>query len=557
MLVELAVENLAILERAEVRLADGFTVLTGETGAGKSLLVDALQLALGERADSDLVRAGSSRATVAASFDLRAHPDLRAQCEELGIPLEDGRLRVQREVMAEGRSQCRVGGRLVPVATLRRLGLRLVDLHGQHDHQSLLAPERHLDFLDGWIGEPAHEGRAAVAEAVAELGEARRRLAALRSGLRDRAQRIDLLTYQLQEIEAIAPQPGEMEEQEALLSRLKYAERLAQAAFGALGEIADEEGAARDRLGSALKALEEVVRFDPGLEEALGPLRDAYYGLEEATLSLRGYAEALESDPARLEETAGRIDALRRLRKKYGEDEAAVLAHAERAREELDVLSDAEANLESLEAEVASASERVRAACEGLSALRAASAVTFADRVQAELRDLAMDRAVFSVRIEPKEPEADGADRVEFDFTANAGEPPKPLSRIASGGEISRVMLAIKCASAGRAGVPTLIFDEVDTGLGGRAAAVVAKKLEELARHVQVLSISHLPQIAARASAQFRIEKQERGGRVVATVTPLSADERVAEIARMLAGEAVTDSALANAREMLSGSHVL
>jgi DNA repair protein RecN (Recombination protein N) len=554
MIVELTVENLAIIERSHLSLGPGFTVLTGETGAGKSLLIDAIELALGERADTELVRTGARSATVDVVLDLSARPEVLAKCLDLGIPIEDGALFIHREVFAEGRSQCRIAGKLAPVSQLRLLGQYLVDLHGQHDHQSLLDPERHIGFLDLWIGQPATDLLTKVQQAFEQADEARKRLNSLRAGLRDREQRLDMLRFQIGEIEAVSPAPDEMPDLESQLGRLKYAEKLSLATASALAGLTDEEGCAQDKIGIAVKTLEDAVRFDPALEDILIPIRDALYQLEEASHSLREYNETLESDPARLEEVAGRIDSLKRLRRKYGDDEQAVLDFLEQSRQELVLLEDSEASEDELVQRVEQASQQLRDACGQLTYLRKERAKVFGDLVQTQLRDLAMDRALFSVEFRPKEPQADGADQVEFYFSANAGEPPRPLSKIASGGEISRVMLAIKTALAGKAGVPTLIFDEVDAGLSGRAASTVAAKLEELARHYQVVVITHLPQIASRADTHYRIEKVEQQGRVITQVRPLSLLDREEEIARMLTGERITQTALANARELLSGS---
>lgn len=552
MIVELTVENVAIIERAQIGLGPGLTVLTGETGAGKSLLVDAIELALGERADSDLVRSGASRAGVTAVFDLSGLPDLRDHCERLGLHLEDGALFVQREVFAEGRSQCRVGGRLAPVAALKSLGQMLVDLHGQHDHQSLLHPDRHGGLLDAWIGLPAEDLRHEVAQSFAAFEEAKRRLASLRQGLRDREHRLDLLRFQRKEIETVAPEVGELEALEAQLSRLKHAEKLSHTALGGLSRLDDDEGCARDRLGETVRSLEDALRLDPGLADVLEPLRQALYLMEDGVRALRLYADGLELDPAAIDEVAGRIDQLRRLRRKYGEDEAAVLAFLDDVRKELETLEEGEANEEELGIVVEAREAELLDASARLTATRMARSAEFSERTQSELRDLAMEKATFNVRIEPKPVDATGGDRIEFFFSANAGEPERPLAKIASGGEISRVMLAIKTALAGKAGVPTLIFDEVDAGLSGRAAAVVGRKLEALARHYQVVAISHLPQIASRALTHFRIEKREEAGRVITGVRALTGDDRVVEVARLLAGETITESAMANARELLA-----
>ena len=554
MIVELSVENLAIIEKAQISLGPGLTVLTGETGAGKSLLIDALELALGERADTELVRDGSPRANVSVVIDLSDQKDLVKRCEEEGLTLEDTSLFIQREVYAEGRSQSRIGGKMAPVSALKHIGALLVDMHGQHAHQILLDPERHLSYLDSWIGQPAFELLAQIAAAYATTEEARRKLAILQSSMRDREHRLDLLRFQVNEIEAVTPLVGELEELESQLSRLRNAEKLSTTALAALQGLQEREGSAMESLGSAVKALEESARLDATVEPVLELLRAAYYSLDEGVRSLGAYAEKIESDPFVLEEAAARIDSLKRLRKKYGEDEAAVLAYLAKAKDELGTLEDSESSEASLAEVVRVAEAALLNLCADLSLLRHERADDFASLVEKELHDLALERAVFQARVASKQPSLDGADKVEFFLSANPGEQPRPLAKIASGGEISRVMLAIKTALAGKAGVPTLIFDEVDAGLGGRVAAVVAKKLEELAQHYQVLVISHLPQIASRATTHFRIEKSETDGRVTTKVRLLKPKERVEEIARMIAGEEVTDSARTHAKQMLAGT---
>lgn len=554
MVTEITVENLAIIEKAHIQLGPGLTVLTGETGAGKSLLVDALELALGERADTELVRTGAAKASVSVVLDLSDEPELQKKCYGEGLAVEDSALYIQREVFAEGKSQARVCGKLTPISMLKQAGAWLVDLHGQHEHQTLFNPERHLDYLDAWIGAPARTLQEEVRKAFETLQEAKAKLAALQTSVRDREHRLDLLRFQVQEIESISPVAGEMDQLEAELSRLTHAEKLRNATADALGKLRGDEDSALDLLGVSLKEIEDCLKFDPTLEPILEPLRASLYSLEEGTRVLSDYGDRLESDPQALEATADRIDALKRLRRKYGEDEQAVLAYLAKAAEELESLVEFEFNEAALADRVLVHETEVVRLCADLSALRHQRAHEFSDLVEAQLRDLAMEKACFEARVATKAPSADGADRVEFFFSANPGEAAKPLAKIASGGEISRVMLAIKTVLAGKAGVPTLIFDEVDAGLSGRAAAVLARKLEELATHYQVLVISHLPQIASRALTHFRIEKLEAGGRVATSVRLLSAEDRVEEIARMLAGEQVTDSARSNARELLSGS---
>jgi DNA repair protein RecN (Recombination protein N) len=551
MIVELTVENIAIIERAQIALGPGFTVLTGETGAGKSLLIDAIELVLGERADSELVRAGAPKASVSVVFDLSSRPGLIKLCQDQGIPVEDASLYIHREVFAEGRSQCRVGGKLIPVSQLKQLGSLLVDLHGQHDHQSLLDPETHVGYLDAWIGEPAFELLNRVGATYYNTDLLRHKLSAIRQGQRDREHKLDLLKFQINEIEAVMPKPGELPELEILLSRLRNMEKLAAATFGSLSMLQDQEGSADEKLGACLRQLEGASILDPTLEPTVKPIRDSLILLQEGIHSLRTYADTLESDPNRLDEVATRIDSLQRLRRKYGDDETAILEYLEKAKAELELLDDAESAEYELNLQVAESERELSMLCAELAALRHDRAAEFSDLVEQQLQDLAMEQAIFEVSFKVKQPDATGAENVEFFFSANGGESARPLSKIASGGEVSRVMLAIKTALAGKAGVPSLIFDEVDTGLGGRAAAVVARKLAELAAHYQVVVISHLPQIAAAAASHFRIEKKASDGRVQTSVLALNRDQRIAEVARMLAGEEITETAMANARELI------
>lgn len=555
MILELQVEQIAVIESARLSLGRGFTVLTGETGAGKSLLIDAISLALGDRADTDLVRAGASTGVVAAEFDLTSRPDALEACAAAGIAVENGRLIIVREVSVEGRSSCRANGRLVPVSVVKQLGRLLVDLHGQHDHQALLNPDEHRRTLDLCIGEPAIEARAAVAAAYEKHRVARERLRALQQGAREREQRLDLLRFQVNELNEAQIRVGERAELEQLSRRLANAQTLKEACQAAREELALMEGSAQERLATALAALAPSAAQDEELKGIIETLQPALYAIEEGAAALREFDENLEVSADALEETLARLETLKRLMRKYGDTEEAMLAHLNTADEELALLENSEESAQAMEAEVAGTAQELEIACTALTAIRKREAPAFAQKVQAELHELAMEKARFEVEISPATPEPHGADAVTFNFSANPGEPPRALHRIASGGELSRVMLALKVVLAGRAGVPTLIFDEIDAGLSGRAAAVVARKLEQIAGHYQVLAISHLPQLAGRAAQHYRIEKVARDDRTYTQVRLLSADDRVTEVARMLAGEEIGESALANARELLaSGS---
>jgi DNA repair protein RecN (Recombination protein N) len=552
MIVELRVENLVLIEATELALGAGFTALTGETGAGKSLLIDAVQLALGGRADLDQVRQGASLARVSMVVAYRPGSAVDGVLAELGVTPSGDLLRIVREI-SEGRSSARVNGKVAPISGLRRLGDLLVDLHGQHDHQALLDPSTHVEYLDAWIGEAALRARARVSEAFGAAQTVRARLDASRRSKREIEQRLDLLRFQTAEIEGFGPLPGEALELEARIERLRHAEKLREAAAEALRLVSEGEPSSADQAAIAAKAVAGAVRYDGELSEIAAGLEEAVVLLREAGHGLAAYLDGIESDPRLLDDSVARLDGLRRLFKKYGDDEAAVLSFAEAAQRELDELTGEGASEEALVEELDRLEERLRQAAEELTAARVASAERFSACVAAGLRELAMEQAQFEVQIGRGALGAGGQDVVEFLFSANAGEPPRPLSKIASGGELSRTMLAIRSelASRGGAGAPTLIFDEVDAGLGGRAAAAVARKLRSLASAYQVIVISHLPQIASQADAHFRIEKREEGGRVRTLVKVLDGEERVEEIARMLAGDQITGPAMANARELM------
>ncbi len=551
MVQELTVENVAVIERASFRPGAGFTVLTGETGAGKSLLVDAIGLALGARADADLVRHGAARAVVTLLVDLRSNPLAMAKCAEQGVSFDEGQLVVQREVSHDGRSTVRLNGRPAAVGTLREIGSLLVDMHGQHDHQSLVHQDKQLAFLDAWIGDEASVLVASVEEAFRRQEGLARRLMSLRNGQRAREQRIDLLRYQIEEIQAVGPVPNETEELAIRLARLKNSVRLTTGVNEGLETLADGDAAALTAVRTALRSLDALAELDASLVEVTDGLRAAEVGLDEAVRSLRSYCAGLDDDPEALEAAASRIDSLSRLHRKYGEDDAAVLQHLAAAIDELSQLEGEDLSEEELAAETESARCELEEVAGRLTLVRERHAGDFARDVTAELKELAMPNAKLVISLARQDVGPDGQDQVEFLFSANAGEPPRPLGKVASGGELSRLMLAVKVVSAGRAGVPTLIFDEIDTGLSGAAAATAARKMAQLAAHNQVLAISHLAQIASAADVQFRIKKTERNGRVHTSVERLEPDQRVEEVARLIAGEEVSESARAHAREML------
>ena len=549
MLHALHIENLAIIDRLEVAFEAGFNALTGETGAGKSILIDALNLALGERADTSLIRAGAARLRVNAIFELPDDPDLHAHLAELGVEPEDGLLYLSREVQASGRSIARINGQPAPTSALKAIGDRLIDLHGQHEHQSLLKPSSHLEFLDRWLGEPALRLREQVRQTVNALRQTERDLQELTAREREREQMLDLYRFQVDEIRQANLQAGEDEQLETEARRLTHAEKLMALAGNAYDALLGEQGA-YDQTAAAARNLTEIARIDPSVAAWGEQLDGALAQLEEVARNLRAYAESIEYDPARLEEVIERQELLKRLKRKYGDTIEAVLQYADEAAAKLHALETQTERRAELEAEQARLQAEAHTLCEQLSALRREGAQRFADAVQAALRTLAMERAQFVVEARPKPMDTTGADSVEFLFSANPGEPPRPLSKIASGGEMSRVMLALKTVLADAAPVPTLVFDEIDAGIGGRTAHAVGEQIAQLAQHCQILCITHLPQIACRASRHLLIEKHTDSAATRVCVHALTGEARVQEIARMLAG-APTETALQHARELL------
>lgn len=578
MLTELSVENFALVEKLRLSFGAGLNLLTGETGAGKSILMDALGMALGERTGTEAVRHGADKARVEAVFSLDA-PDerLRAAIEAAGVEVEDGVLILSRELSASGKSAVRINGRPTTVGMLKILGDALVDIHGQHQHQSLLDVTHHVGILDAWAGAKIAPLKTAVAAAYTAAQTAARELAALQQDARERARNLDLLAFQRDEIDAAAPQPGEEEALTVERLRLSSAEKLHQAAAAAYaalsGGASDESGVsggtgrrsavsivgggATEGLRTAVAEIEHTVKWDDALTPLLEILQNALYAAEDAARDVRTYRDGIEFNAERLEEIETRLDTLKTLKRKYGEDIQEVLRYREEIGQRLDTLENAEARIAELQVEVKRTREELTKRAAALTAARKKAAEPFAKAVKSELADLAMNATRFAVSLEPREPNANGADALEFLISPNPGEPLKPLAKIASGGEISRVMLALKSVLSKTYAVPTLIFDEIDAGIGGRTGAVLAEKLATLSHDVQIFCITHLASIAAKGDRHFFIEKRTEGKngseRTVVGVTILDTETRVEEIARMLGGRR-SDSVLQTAREMLTAS---
>ncbi|HTY09213.1 MAG TPA: DNA repair protein RecN [Candidatus Edwardsbacteria bacterium] len=566
MLTKLTVKDYALIEALEVEFAAGLNILTGETGAGKSILIGALGLALGERADSDSVRSGAKQAVVEACFRTAGNRAIEDLLRELGVEHAADPLIVRREVQAGGKSRAFIGDSPVPQAALKRFGDAILDMHGQHQHQSLLHEASHLDYLDGF---------GKLLPLRQEVGERYARHRAIDQELHDLINReqltrekLDLYQFQIREIEAAALIVGEEEELEKERTVLENSEKLFALASEAYALLYDGEGAVTERLGGIGRSVEGIEAIDGRIADIRTSIGEAASQLDEAARGLRRYRDGLSFDPKRLEEIRDRLDLVRTLKKKYGSKTGslqAVLDHLARIKREVDSVEHGEEQIAALRTQLEQARRALEEAAVELSGKRAQAAGTMARAVEAELKDLGMEKAKFAVEAataddpegpvrvkgKPVRTDATGIDAVRFLIAPNPGEQPKALARIASGGEISRVMLAIKSILAEADAVAVLVFDEIDAGIGGRVAEAVGRKLTEIGRARQVLCITHLPQIASLAQAHYQVSKEARKGRTITQVARLDDGRRVEEIARMLGGSKMTETTVKHAKEML------
>ena len=542
----LAIRNFALIEELQLELAPGLTAFTGETGAGKSILVEALGFLLGERGNSDWLRAGSERLEVSGVFDARGLDDgLRARWA-IG-----DRLELRRELDAGGKSKATLNGKSATIAAVAEIGVRLADFHGQHEHQSLLRPETQLDLLDDFAGLDAPRQKTAQAHGRWKGLLARRD--ALSLSEEERLRRIDLYRFQVSEIDAAALRMGEDEELAAQLPKLKNAGRLGALAEQSYALLYEQEGSAQEILAKSQQAFSEMSRLDPALESAVQSLERARAAVEDAVSALSAYRESAEAGPETLDRLLGRQDALARLKKKYGATIADILATRERTAAELSALDRHAERAEEIEAEIEKTRAELAALSETLHQLRAKAAKKLSDKITAEIRALGMPNARLSIAVEMEEGmfSASGSDRIEFLIAPNPGEGLKSLRSIASGGELSRTMLALKTVLAGQDRVGLLVFDEVDTGIGGVVARAVGQKLAQLGRSRQVFAVTHLPQVACFASNHFQVSKEVLRGRTTARVERLDGDLRLEAIARMLGGRQATEASRRHAQELM------
>ncbi len=551
MLQLLHIENIAVIEEADITFDEGFNALTGETGAGKSIVIDAMGAVLGQRTSRDLIRTGAAKAFVSAMFS--GVPPLPV-LEECGLEAEDGELLLQREIYADGKNACRVGGRPVTVAQLRRIGGALLNIHGQHDGQQLLDEEQHGAYLDSFGR--VEEELGAYAACYEAMEATRKRLKSLQMDEAEKERRMDSLTFQIQELEKAQLKPGE---EETLLQRrnlLRNSEKFMSAVQGAVWSLTggDDGGGAVSELREAAGAVSGVKGLDDRFGQLHERLESLYSEAYDVAETLRDLQDSFDFSPQELDELEGRADLLYRLKKKYGPTVEDMLAYLEKCREELDQIAFAADTTARLQKQLEKERGRAMKAARALSEARKAAAKQLEERIQEELRQLDMPKVRFAICFEEKEPDALGIDVVRFLMSANVGEELRPINKVASGGELARIMLALKNVLAENETIGTLVFDEVDTGVSGRAAQKVAEKLAQVSRRKQVLCVTHLPQLAAMADTHFSVEKGEREGRTYTRVLRLDRERRKEELARLTGGQRVTSALLAGAEELLDAA---
>ena len=555
MLTELRIRNFAIIDVLTLPLAGGFNVLTGETGAGKSIIVGALGLLLGERASSDLIRTGADKAIVEGVFEAGSRPELAEQLDERGIDVDDETVVLRREISAAGRTRAWINGTTVTAGVLAEIGRRLVDLHGQHEAQTLLDEDSQRAILDAFGG--ATDAAIRVRDAFGAMSAIARDIDSLRRRKSEAERRADYLRHVTREIEEAKLLPGEDERLEEEARRLEHADELRSLAEGIAAALDGGDDAVLHRLAAVQKSLASIQRIDPTLARVQETYDSAFYALEELARELEEYAERVDLDPARLVEVQRRRDLLFSLTKKYGPSITDVIETGVRSRAELELVDTADFDLKQLERKQAELASTLQSAAELLTEARTAAAEKLARAVDELLPELGMPDGHFRVVLAPRgEIAATGAEDVEFRVTLNVGHEARPLARVASGGELSRVMLALKTILARLDHTPILVFDEVDAGIGGKVGLHVGDTMRRVAAHHQVLAISHLPQIAARAHHHIVVTKGAREGVTTADTRVVSGEDRVTEIARMLGGDPESELSLAHARELLEAASV-
>lgn len=557
MLAELAIKNIAIIESVTVSFQKGFTVLTGETGAGKSIIIDSIHLLVGGRGSSDFVRHGADKAEIEGLFLIEDDHPAIAKCSEFGIEIEEGMLLLKRDIYPSGKSVCRVNGKLVTITILREIGRTLVDIHGQHDNQEMLDEKSHLRLLDEFGGKEIYPALNEYQSIYREYVKIKKDLASLNENEQMMAQRLDLLKFQLNEITNAQLKIGEDEQLLTEKKKLTNFEKL----FSSLNttyEALQGEQKGLDWVGLALSNLDEAQTIDEELKEIYSIVSNSYYQLEDIVHTLREKLDELEYDPNRLNEIENRLNIIHQMKRKYGDSIEAILEYCAKIDDEIEMITNRESHIETLNKKLVSIEKDLLVEANHLTSLRKNAAEKLTEAIHKQLKDLYMDKTVFEVKFFEQdniEFQPDGIDKIEFYMSTNPGEPLKPLAKIASGGELSRIMLALKTIFSQHQGVTSIIFDEVDTGVSGRVAQAIGEKIYRISVNSQVLSITHLPQVAALCDHHFFIRKEIKENRTITSIQQLSECERIEEIARMISGSHITTATEEHAKELLDLAH--
>ncbi|MFS3913974.1 DNA repair protein RecN [Bacillus australimaris] len=567
MLAELTIKNFAIIEELTVSFEKGLTVLTGETGAGKSIMIDAVSLLVGGRGSSEFVRYGEKKAELEGLFLVPADHPVFSLCEEQGIDASDEMMILRRDINNSGKSICRINGKLVTISVLREVGRLLLDIHGQHDNQLLMEDENHLHLLDQFGAEEIGPALSQYQEAYDQYMKTAQKLRQLSENEQEMVHRLDLLQFQLEEIEAAQLEPGEDEKLQEERHQISNYEKIYSSLQNAYNALRNEQGGL-DWVGMSSSELEQVSEINDDLKKLFEQVSNSYYLLEDSTFQMRNMLDQLEFDPARLDFIESRLNEMKQLKRKYGTTVEEILEYAAKIEEEIDQIQNRDSHLQTLKNKLDAMSRDALLEALNVSELRKKWAKKLAKQIQTELKDLYMEKSsfdtAFSIRYapfgstdcplldgKPVHLGKNGIDQAQFVISTNTGEPMKSLSKVASGGEISRVMLAVKSIFSAKQEVTSIIFDEVDTGVSGRVAQAIAEKIYKVAAGSQVLCITHLPQVAAMADTHLFISKRSKAGRTLTSVKPLSHEEKVSEIGRMIAGVEVTELTKQHAKELL------
>ncbi|MEH7095143.1 DNA repair protein RecN [Neobacillus vireti] len=553
MLAELSIKNFAIIENLSISFEKGLTVLTGETGAGKSIIIDAIHLIVGGRGSAEFVRHGEERAVIEGLFQIDDlnHPVI-SKAFEFGIEIEEGMVILRRDIARTGKSVCRINGKLVTISILREIGSTLVDIHGQHEHQELMDETRHLTLLDQFGAEEIDPAQNEYVQVFRRYEQTLHKLKSLSENDQQTAHRLDLIQFQLDEIQKSNLKPNEDEELFEEKRRLGNFERVFEAIQTGYNALQGEQKGL-DWIGMVMGSLEEAAALDTSYRELSDSVSNSFYQLEDAAQTLRNELDILEYDPQRLNDIETRLNEINQLKRKYGKTIPEILEYAAKIEEEIETLQNKETHIGELEKELISIKKDLVLEAKQLTDIRRKWAIKLTKLIHQELKELYMEKTIFEIRFESEQLHfaKNGVDHIEFYISTNPGEPLKPLSKVASGGELSRIMLALKSIFSKHQGVTSIIFDEVDTGVSGRVAQSIAEKIYKVAVGSQVLCISHLPQVAAMADTHLYIAKDIKGGRTKTSVTSLRTKEKIKEIGRMISGTEITDLTKQHAEELL------